>query len=159
MKAIVHVGNITIELEEAKQKDLFKAVTSVHEVFGEKCCGLCKSEDIVPVWRQASKQVGKKTETYDYPEWRCNKCFARLSMGTVHDETGTLFPQRRLVNGERPVTKEDRENGITGEFGDHNGWYKFRSNKNNEEQPQKQQSQRSKPAPRNQSQDDGDIPF
>jgi hypothetical protein len=142
MKAQVKVGpGLIIEVEAGKQKDLYKLIASAHEVFGEKCCGLCGSENIVPVWRTVSVARGKKMETFEFPEWHCNgvlenkeRCGARLSLGTINDDSGTLFPQRRLVfepkdvkrTHGRPATKEEKEKGINGEYGRHRGWTRFK---------------------------------
>lgn len=133
MKAQIKVSPSTIiEVEADKQKDLFKAVTSAHEVFGEKCCGLCGSTNIRPVWRTATRHIGKKVEVFDYPEYRCDnvldngqRCGARLSIGTINDDTGTLFPVRRLIDGKRPATKAEKDQNINGSYGPHNGWYRF----------------------------------
>ena len=147
MKAQVKVNATTIiEVEAAKQKDLVKAVASATEVFGEKRCGLCGSTDIRLAWRTATKVAGKKMETYEFPEWQCQalieqggkkvRCGAKLSLGTVNDDTGTLFPQRKLILDNRPSdqgrspSKEERENGITGSYGPHNGWTRYRGPQN-----------------------------
>lgn len=133
MEAQVKVGAATIiKVEAAKQKDLFKAIASAHEVFGEKCCGLCGSANITPVWRVVTVVKGKKTETYEYPEYHCQgrldsgkRCGGRLSMGTINDDSGTLYPNRKLREDGQPVAKEDRESGVEGKYGPHNGWYRY----------------------------------
>ena len=129
MKASVKVSpSIIIEVEGAKQKDLFKNISSAQEVFGEKFCGLCGSDDIFLAWRQAAKVTGRKSETFDFPEMKCRKCFAKLAFGTINDDSGTLFPQRKLSKEGQPLTKEQRDNG-EGEYGEHNGWFKFKGQK------------------------------
>lgn len=133
MKAQVKVSPSTIvEVEGEKQKDLFKAIASAHEVFGEKECGLCHSKDIYPAWRSVTTIKGKKADTYEFAEYRCRgildtgrRCGGRLAMSTINDDTGTLFPNRKLVDGKRPATKAELEAGITGEYGPHNGWHRF----------------------------------
>lgn len=120
---------VIVELEAAKQKDLFKLMASAHEVFGEKCCGLCKSTDIVPRWRTATRVEGKKVETFEFPEYHCQnpKCRARLALGTINDDTGTLFPQRRLLpNGKVPGKKDNKDQAS---YGPHNGWSTYRPGK------------------------------
>lgn len=129
MKAQVKVTPSTIiECEADKQKDLFKAVASAHEVFGEKKCGLCGSADIAPAWRTVTVVKGKKTETYEYPEYHCKNpaCRARLGMGTINDDTGTLYPNRKLKADGQPLTKEDKENGVEGKYGGHQGWHRWK---------------------------------
>lgn len=116
MKATIRlkVGNIEVEAET--QKELFQLISSAHEVFNEKRCGLCGSEEITPVYRTVSQ--GKKT--FEYPEYHCQnpQCRARLSLGCAM-EGGTLFPHRKLDEQGKP----DRENG---KWGKHNGWTKFK---------------------------------
>lgn len=131
MKAQVKVSpTIIVEVEAGKQKDLFKAVASAHEVFGEKKCGCCGGTNVAPVWRTVTTVKGKKTETFEYPEWHCQepKCRARLALGTINDDSGTLYPQRKLVDGQRPPTKEEREQG-KGTYGPHNGWHRYQGKK------------------------------
>lgn len=133
-----------VELEAAKQKDLFKLRASAHEVFGEKQCGLCKSNDIRPVWRVVtSLKNPRKPETFEFPEYHCQgllendgkrkRCGAKLSLGTINDDTGTLFPQRRLIFDKgvppdmgRLPTKAEKEKGINGDYGPHNGWTRYK---------------------------------
>lgn len=135
MKAQVKVSPTTIvEVEAAKQKDLFKAIASAVEVLGVKRCAICGSTDITPVWRTVTKVEGKKVESFEYPEYHCQgrledgrRCGARLAMGTINDETGTLFPIKKLVdtpNGQRPPNKEEKKAG-KGSFGPHDGWHRF----------------------------------
>lgn len=120
MKATIRLPRMTVEVEGQEQKDLFQAAAQAYEVFGEKECGLCGSEDIVPVVR---KVLWKKKEC-DYHEWHCQKpgCRARLSL-SPNMEGGTLFANRRLLPDGKPATGEDREKG---EFGPHNGWTRYR---------------------------------
>lgn len=137
MKVTVKVNpTTTVEVEGSKQKDLFKAVASAHEVFGEKKCGLCGSADIVQAWRPVTVVKGKKTETFEFPEYQCQslykdadgkykRCGARLALGTINDDTGTLFPIRKLVDGKRPATKEEKDAGNGGTYGPHKGWHRW----------------------------------
>ena len=142
MKIQVKVSpTIVVDVEAEKQKDLFKKAASAHEVFGETKCGLCGSTNIKPVWRTVTVINGKKPETFEFPEYHCfhvfeetgRRCGARLSMGTINDDTGTLFPQRRLIPDEkgrkdlgRVPNKEDKKNNNNGEYGEHNGWTRFK---------------------------------
>lgn len=124
MKAQVKVSpNLIVEVESPKQKDLFKAIASAHEVFGEKECGLCHSKDISPAWRTVTVIKGKKTETYEYPEWHCRECRARFSLGTINDDTGTLYPIRKLLPNGQPAGKEEKDKAT---YGPHNGWSKYK---------------------------------
>lgn len=112
MKATMQFANIQVEVEGPDQKTLFGALASVSEVFSETCCGLCKSTDIRPAVRNVPD--GKKV--HQYYEMVCNKCRAKLAFGQSTDTT-TLFPKRRLKNGQ-----PDMENG---DYGDHKGWHKY----------------------------------
>lgn len=124
MKVQIKPNKSTIvELDGETQKDLFEQMASAYEVFGERCCGLCGCEDIVPFWRVSTKQVGKKTEEYEYPEWHCRnpKCRARLTL-SFNLEGGTMFPNRKLLPDGQPATGEKREQG---QHGPHNGWTRW----------------------------------
>lgn len=133
MKAQVKVSpGLIIEVEASKQKDLFKAIASAHEVYGQPICGLCGSTDVVPVHRTVTTVKGKKPETFEYAEFHCRgkhqgkRCGARLALGNINDDTGTLFPIRKLVNdGERPANKAEKDAGNDGEYGTHNGWHRY----------------------------------
>lgn len=123
MKAQIKVNaNLIVEAEAESQKDLFKAISSAHEIFGEKECGLCQSKDIYPAWRISTRVTGKKTEEFNYPEWRCRACRAKLSLGTINDETGTLFPVRKLLPNGQPAGKDEKDKAV---YGGHNGWHKY----------------------------------
>lgn len=155
MKAQVKVSSSTIiDVEAGKQKDLFKGIASAHEVFGEKRCGLCGCESITPVWRTVTVVKGKKTDFFEFPEWHCNglvevkedgntfkrRCGARLALGTINDDTGTLFPQRRLIFKEddkskefgRQPSKEEKDNGIMGEYSRGQGWTRYKGEQKDE---------------------------
>lgn len=138
MKAVYQVNpKLSVELDAPKQKDLFKALASAQEVFGEKRCGLCGCTDIIPVWRTVTTIKGKKTETHEFPEYHCQglikdeqtgkqaRCGARLAMGTINDDTGTIYPTRKLKENGQPLTKEERDKGVEGKYGRHNGWHRF----------------------------------
>lgn len=128
MKAQVKVSpSVILEIEAPKQKDLFKAMASAHEVFGEKECGLCKSTNIFPVWRTATKTTGKKIETFEYPEYHCKDCRARFSLGVINDDTGTLFPKRKLLPNGQPPAKGEEDKAV---YGPHNGWSKYKKTDN-----------------------------
>jgi hypothetical protein len=125
MKAQFKVNpRLIVEVEAETQKDLFKEIASAAEVFGEKKCGLCGSEQITFAHRTVTK--GKKT--YEYPEYHCESCHARLSMGSMQ-EGGALFPIRKLVKDGSDKGKPSREEG---EYGNHQGWTKYRGNPGDE---------------------------
>lgn len=119
MKGIVRTKHAVIEIDAETPKELFQGLAATVEVFNEKACGLCKSEDIVPVWRTVTQ--GKKV--FEYPEYHCQnpRCRARLAIG-CNMEGGGLFPQRKLDAKGKP----DRENG---KHGSHNGWTTYKGDK------------------------------
>jgi hypothetical protein len=107
-------GNLIVEVEAETQRELFHELASACEVFGEKKCGLCGSADIAPIHRT----VVQNRKVFEYAEWHCLGCQARLSLGCTM-EGGKLFPHRKLGRAGKP----DRERGM---FGKHGGWTKFR---------------------------------
>jgi hypothetical protein len=124
MKAQVKVNSkVVVEVEGETQKALFQEMSRACEVFGETKCALCNSEDIRPAVRFVTK--GKKT--YDYHEMVCqnSKCRAKLTYGQ-NMEGGTLFPIRKL-------TKEGKPDRDEGQYGNHNGWTKYRGEPKEEE--------------------------
>jgi hypothetical protein len=116
LKLNVPLKRCTVQVEAETQRQLFEEYAAAVEVFGERRCGLCKSEAIVPVVRSV---VHGKQE-YAFHELHClsPECRARLSFG-VHKGGNTLFPHRRLDAAGRP----DRASGA---WGEHRGWTKYR---------------------------------
>lgn len=115
MKATMKLSRVDIEVEGKNQKELFAEMAKTAEIFDEKACGLCKSNDIKPIMRKVSD--GKKKE-FTYFEMQCGKCYAKLAYGQSNDQE-SLFPKRKLTKDGKP----DMENG---EYGEHRGWTKYR---------------------------------
>ena len=87
MKVKYKVGDrLEFELEASGQKELFKELSSIQEIFGEESCGLCKSTNL--------KFVVRNVDGNDYFELRCDDCGAILAFGQ-HKKGGTLFPRRK----------------------------------------------------------------
>ena len=87
MKAQFKVtGRLIVEVEGGDQKDLFKQLAVVQEVFGEDTCGKCKGTDV--------KFVNRNVEDNDFYEIQCRKCGAKIAFGS-HKKGGTLFPKRK----------------------------------------------------------------
>ena len=104
MKASYKVSDtLQFEVEGEGQKEIFKELSSIQEIFGESECGMCKNTNL----RFAVRTV----EDNDYYEIRCTDCAATLSFGQ-HKKGGTLFPKRKDNDG----------NWIK-----NNGWYKYQS--------------------------------
>lgn len=105
---------LIVEVEAATQLELFAELASAAEVFGEAACGLCGCKAVYPIHRHSGK--------YEFEEWACPECGARLSMGRTM-EGGRLFPVRALTAEGKP----DREHGTRGT---HRGWTKYRGESN-----------------------------
>jgi hypothetical protein len=95
---------LSFELEAAGQKEIFKELALIQEIFSEDKCGLCKSTNL--------KFIVRNVEGNDYYELRCVDCGAVLSFGQ-HKKGGTLFPKR----------KDDENNWLP-----NNGWHKWQKN-------------------------------
>lgn len=119
MKATIKVKHGLVEVEGEEQKDLFKEMASVYEIFDEQKCGLCGSKNVRMV-------VRKNKDAEDFFEFQCHgiiangtqRCRAYLYIGQ-NKKGGGLFPVRALDERGKP----DRE---TGKFGKHNGWTRYR---------------------------------
>lgn len=102
MKALYNVnGKLQFEVEGSGQKELFKELATIQEIFGEEKCGSCNKDSI--------RFVVRNVEDNDYYELRCHDCGAVLSFGQ-HKKGGTLFPKR----------KDDQGNYLP-----HKGWHKW----------------------------------
>lgn len=115
-------GGRIIQVEGETQKDLFEQMAAAYEVFNETTCGLCGSTNIRPVHRVADK--------YHFYEYACQEpgCWARLTFGQPSDNSGGLFPVRKLLPNGKPSWKDGQE-------GPHRGWTKYRGD-NQTEEPQ-----------------------
>lgn len=103
MKVNYKIGDrLNFELEASGQKEVFKELASIQEIFGEDMCGLCGKRNL--------KFVVRSVEGNDYYELRCNDCGAILSYGQ-HKKGGTLFPKRKDDNNE---------------YLPHKGWHKWK---------------------------------
>lgn len=92
---------LEFELEGAGQKELFKELATIQEIFGEEKCGHCGKPNI--------RYLVRNVEDNNYYELKCQDCGAVLSFGQ-HKKGGTLFPKR----------KDDEGNYIPNK-----GWYKW----------------------------------
>lgn len=107
MKAKYKVGDkLEFELDGAGQKELFKEIANIQEIFGEAKCGVCESENI--------KFVVRVVDDNEYYELRCMDCGAVLGFGQ-HKKGGTLFPKRKDADGN---------------YMKNNGWYKWNAKDN-----------------------------
>ena len=81
---------LVFELEGSGQKEIFKELALIQEIFSEEKCGLCGSTNL--------KFIVRNVDNNDYFELRCNDCGAILSYGQ-HKKGGTLFPKRKDEEG------------------------------------------------------------
>lgn len=87
MKVKYKVGDkLEFELEGSGQKEIFKELALIQEIFAEEKCGLCGSTNL--------RFVVRSVDGNDYYELRCADCNAVLSYGQ-HKKGGTLFPKRK----------------------------------------------------------------
>jgi len=101
-------SKIEFEIEGSGQKEVFKELAIVQEVFSEENCGACKKDNI--------KYVVRNVDDNDYYEIRCLSCGAALSFGQ-HKKGGTLFPKR----------KDENNNWL-----ENGGWYKWKKEKSDQ---------------------------
>ena len=102
MKVIYKANDkLSFELEASGQKEIFKELALIQEIFSEEKCSLCNKDNL--------KFVVRSVEGNDYYELRCSDCGAVLSFGQ-HKKGGTLFPKR----------KDDDNNYLPNK-----GWYKY----------------------------------
>lgn len=134
---------VSVQVEAETQKELFQQYAGAWEVFSEPKCGLCGS-GIRPKYREVT--VGK--QVYDYHEYECldPDCRARLGLG-AHMAGGTLFPQRKLMPNGEPEVKKHREAGLSGTYGRHNGWTKYRGESSDQSDHDDSQPQHQGTAP------------
>ena len=57
---------LTFEVEGSGQKEVFKELALIQEIFGEKQCGLCKNNDL--------RFLVRTVEGNDYYEIKCSSC-------------------------------------------------------------------------------------
>jgi hypothetical protein len=81
---------LQFELEGSGQKEVFKELSLIQEIFSEDKCGACGKNNF--------KFVVRNVDSNDYYELRCNECSAVLSFGQ-HKKGGTLFPKRKDDEG------------------------------------------------------------
>jgi len=102
MKVKYRVGDkLEFELEGSGQKEIFKELAIIQEIFAEEKCGLCSKNNL--------RFVVRTVDSNDYYELRCNDCGAVLAFGQ-HKKGGTLFPKRKDDDGNYMPNK---------------GWHKF----------------------------------
>ena len=102
-------NRIQVEFEAPNEKEVFKVLNRIQEVFDESKCGNCGENDLMFCVRNVDDN--------DYFELKCRKCFHKLAFGQ-HKKGNTLFPKRF-----------DDE----GKFVGKNGWFKWVPEDNKED--------------------------
>lgn len=115
LKAVVTPTGITFHVEAPNQKEMFRAIADIQEIFAEKECGLCKKTLLRYVVRQVAGN--------DFPEIHCLSCGGKLAFGQSKAKPGTLFPIRKLTAAGKP----DRKLGTYDNAG--RGWTKYHGEK------------------------------
>ncbi len=108
---------LVFEIEAKEQKDVFRNIASIQEVFSEKVCGLCGKPDI--------KFVVREIEDNEFYEMQCTNagCYGKLAFGQ-NKKGGTIYPIRKLKDG-LPAKSEDQP---PFDFKT-SGWHKYDKNK------------------------------
>lgn len=120
MKAVFNVRDgLTVEVDIKDIKDVFKASTDFHEVFGDHKCGLCQSDDI--------RLNHRNVEGNDFYELVCNVrgCGGKLSYGQ-EKATNKIYPRRYETD---PKGKALRDNDGKPKYLPNGGWHKYVPNK------------------------------
>lgn len=127
IKLTVKSGNNLIQVEGESQIDVFKAMASAQETFGEEKCGKCGKPNFKYVVRVAKDEAG---DEYEYPELKCTNpgCYAKLSFGQ-EKKGGGLFPIRFQRDGKNYVKDKDGKSIPRGT----NGWVKYNRETKQEE--------------------------
>jgi hypothetical protein len=81
---------LSVVVEGKDQKDIFKQISELEEIFGINECGACHSNDVYFRVRNV--------EDNDYHEIACRKCSATLALGQMK-KGGGLFPKRKDDEG------------------------------------------------------------
>lgn len=113
IKLTLKTPAVDLTVEGTTQIEVFRKISQDAEVFLFEPCGACGCDLIKPRTRIVPDPKNPKKE-YEYFELICTKCYARLSYGQHHNDSGTLFPKRKDKGG---AALENR------------GWVRF--NKNN----------------------------
>lgn len=96
---------LTFEIDGEGEKEIFRELAAIQEIFGETKCGMCGSTNL--------RFVSRIVDDNEYFELRCRDCGAVLAFGQ-HKKGGTLFPKRKDKEGNRLPN---------------NGWHKWDGNK------------------------------
>lgn len=84
--------SLVFEITGEGEKEVFRELASIQEIFGEHKCGMCGSTNL--------RFVTRVVDDNEYFELRCRDCGAILAFGQ-HKKGGTLFPKRKDKDGNR----------------------------------------------------------
>lgn len=135
VKRVLLAGKMEFEFDAETPKAVFSKLAMIDDLFAEKCCGCCKSENI--------RFTERKVDNGSYLEMRCLDCNAQLDYGQ-NKEGGGIFVKKWDKENRRPMP-----NG---------GWHVYQRQGDSYEPPANaapSQQRRMDPPPPT----DGDIPF
>lgn len=92
---------LVFELEGSGQKEIFKELALIQEIFSEEKCGLCGSTNL--------KFIVRNVDNNDYFELRCNDCGAILAFGQ-HKREAHCFQKEKMIMQTISLTRD----GING---------------------------------------------
>jgi hypothetical protein len=83
-------GRLTVKVSADKPKALFEELSRVGELFSQRSCGCCQSDDVFPQVRTVDK--------FSYYSVKCFSCGAEFKFGQKQDN-GDLFPKYKDQQG------------------------------------------------------------
>lgn len=99
MRVTYTVGNVGVEVEGKDDKDVFKQLAHLSELYSVTTCECCGNDNLKFVVRtvEVEDEKTKKKRPADYYELHCtdSKCRARFSYGQSMERPGELFPKRK----------------------------------------------------------------
>jgi hypothetical protein len=104
-------GRLVFKID-GEQKEIFRQVAQIQEVFEEEACGVCGTD---------LRYVVRVVEGNQFPELVCQnqKCRAKLAFGQ-NKKGGTIFPKRKRKD-RKPSDEADARYDIK-----HRGWHVFK---------------------------------
>lgn len=119
--ARIRTATVEFEIQSETEKDLFRGIAEIQEVFGETQCGLCKHDQL--------RYVVRKVADNEFYELLCEHCRGKLVFGVLKATPGKLFPIRKLLPNGKPSWKD-------GEINEHRGWTQWRGEVDDDSTPQ-----------------------
>lgn len=128
MKIIVNSqGKLNFEIEVGKQTEAWEELSSIREVFGDRVCRRCKTDDAEFFVRIAKSKNGK--QEYQYHELHCRnpKCNAIKAYSVIHDGTYRMYPKIKVNNGDPMYEDFVKNEGDEWAYLPYEGWMIYNS--------------------------------